>query len=97
MVNPVYRSIINRLFLLSFKNGNDGPTRNSFDKYYIPSVKIKDFNALIENKPLFDQPVKSKQEVYEKLVQISRNNDYTGSSLDYLYHQNYYKPLGIDF
>ena len=30
---------------------------------YIPLVEIKDFNALIDNKPFFDQPVKNKQEV----------------------------------
>ena len=28
---------------------------------------MKDFNALIENKPVFDQPVKNKQEAYGKL------------------------------
>ena len=28
---------------------------------------------------------------------MSRNDDYTtGSLLDYLYHQNYYKLIGID-
>ena len=63
----------------------------------MPLVEIKDFNALIDNKPFFDQPVKNKQEVYEKLIEISRNGDYTtGNLLDYLYHQNYYKLIGID-
>ena len=58
--------------------------------------EIKDFNALINNKPFFDQPVKNKQEEYEKLVKILRNNDYaTGNLLDYLYHQNYYMLIGI--
>ena len=28
----------------------------------MPLEKIKDFNALIDNKPVFDQPVKNKQE-----------------------------------
>ena len=37
---------INGLFVLSFKTGNDDPTRDSFDKYYMPLVKLKDFNAL---------------------------------------------------
>ena len=32
-------------------------------------VEIKDFNALIDNKSFFEQPVKSKQEVYEKPCQ----------------------------
>ena len=43
----------------------------------MPSVEIKDFNVLIDNKPFFDQPVKNKQEVYEKHTEISRNDDYT--------------------
>ena len=32
------------------------------------SVEIKDFNTLIDNKSLFDQPVRDKQEAYEKLL-----------------------------
>ena len=57
----------------------------------MPLVEIIDFNALIDNKPFFDQPVKNKQETYEKLVEMSRNNNYaTGNLLDYLYHQKYY-------
>ena len=40
-------------------------------------VEIKEFNALIENKSVFDQPVKNKQGAYEKLIEMSRNNDYT--------------------
>ena len=44
-------------------------------------VKIKDFNALIDNKPLIDQPVKNKQEADEKHVEMSRNDDYTIGNL----------------
>ena len=84
-------------FVLSFKNGNNDPTRNYFDKYYMPLVEIKNFNALIDNKPFFYQPVKNKQEASEKRVGMSRNNDYkTGHLLDYLYHQNCYKLIAID-
>ena len=36
--------------------------KDSFEKYYIPLVEIKDFNALIDNKPFFYQPVKNKEE-----------------------------------
>ena len=57
------------LFVLSFIDGNNDPTRDSFDKYYMPLVQIKDFNALIDNKPFFDHPVKKKkQETYEKPI-----------------------------
>ena len=60
-------------------------------------VEIKDFNALIDNKPFFDQPMKNKQEPYGKLVEMSKNYDFaTGNLLDYLYHQNSYKLIGKD-
>ena len=62
MINPPFRNI-NRLFVLSLKNENDDPTRNYLDQYYMPLVEIKDFNALIDNKPFLHQPVKNKQEV----------------------------------
>ena len=38
-------------------------------------VEIKDFNALTDNKPSSDQPVKNKQKAYGKLVEMSRNDD----------------------
>ena len=51
-------------------------------------VEIKDFNVLIDSKPFFDQPIKIKQEAYEKLVEMSRNNDYkTENVLDYSCHE----------
>ena len=43
----------------------------------MPSVEIKDFNAVINNKPFFDRSVKNMQETYKKLVQITKNDDYT--------------------
>ena len=68
-----------------FKDDDNYPTRNFFDVYYMLLVKIKVFNALIDNKPFFDQPVKSKQESYEK--QITRNNTYvTVNVSDYFLH-----------
>ena len=55
MVTMILREIL-------LKNGNNDHTRDSFEKYYMPLVEIKDFNVLIENKPFSDQPVKNKQE-----------------------------------
>ena len=44
---------INRLFVFSFRNGNGDPTRNSFDRYYMPLTETKHLDALIDNKPIF--------------------------------------------
>ena len=52
-------------------------------------VEIKDFNALIDDKLFFDQPVKSKQEAHEKRIKMSINDEYTiGNLLGFPYHQN---------
>ena len=82
LIDHTFRSI-NRLYNLSFKNGDDDPTKNYFDEYYMPLIEIKDFDELIDNKSFFDQPVK-KNETYEKLVQISRNNDYRKFSRNFV-------------
>ena len=71
--------------------------RDYFDKYHMSLSEIKDFNALIYNKIIFDQPVRNKQEECEKLIEMSRNGEYTaGNLLDYFYRQKYYKLIGID-
>ena len=47
-------------------------------------VGIKDVNSFMD-KPFFNQHIKHKQEANEKLVKMSRNNDYTTENLlDYL-------------
>ena len=76
MIDPTFRNI-SRFFVLSFKNGDNDPTRDSFNKYYITLVEINCFNTFIDNKPFFDQPVKNKQEAFEELIEMSRNDDYT--------------------
>ena len=59
----------------------------------MPLIEIKDFDTLIDNQLLFDQlffVLENKQEAYEKLAQLSRNDDYTKRNLiDYLCYQKY--------
>ena len=62
----------------------------------MPLVEIEDFNALINNKPFFDQPVKNKQGTYEKLVEISRNGDYTTANLLHFYLLHIIKIIVIN-
>ena len=61
-------------------------TENLFQSINTPKVEIKDFNVLIDGKFFFDVPVKNKEEAYEKIIKISKNNDYTtGNLLNYEY------------
>ena len=42
-------------------------------------------------------PVKNKEEAYQKIIEISKNNDYpTGNLLDYEYFSKHYKLIAID-
>ena len=52
---------------------------------------------LINGKPFFKIPVKNKEEVYEQIIETSKNNDYTtGNLLDYEYFKDHYKLIAID-
>ena len=51
--------------------------RTSFSKYYVPKLEKKDFNVLTDGKPFFEIPVKNKEEAYEAIIGMTKNNNYT--------------------
>ena len=80
--------------MLRIENENN---RISFSKYYTPNVEIKDFNVLIDSESFFDTPIKNKEEEYEKIFTMGKDNDYTtGDLLDYKYFSKHYKLITID-
>ena len=82
---------------MSFSRSDTRDYRNSFSHYYVPDAKIKDFNVLIDAKIFFDFPVKNEEEAYEKIIEISNNNDYTTGNLLVLSHfKENYKLIAID-
>ena len=93
MIDPRLNKV-NRLFFLSFESEED---RTSFSNYYTPKVDIIDFNVLIDGKRFFDLPIKNKEESYEEIIEMSKNNVYiTGNLLDYEYFSNHNKLITID-
>ena len=70
---------------------------DSFSHYYVPNVRIKDFNVLIVRKRFFDLPVTNEEETHKKIIEMSNNNDYTtGNLLDFLYFRKNYRLIAID-
>ena len=56
--------------MLPFENEND---RTSHSTYYLPNVEIKDYNAMIDVRNFFDQPINSivrHMKILEKLLQV---------------------------
>ena len=48
-------------------------------------------------KYFFDVQTKNKEETYEKIIEMRKNNDYTtGNLLDYEYFSNHYRLIVID-
>ena len=91
--DPTFTNV-NRLFVLTFENEDD---RIDFSKYYQPKVEIKDFNVLIDGKPYFEIPVKNKEEAYEAIIEMAKNNNYsTVNLLDYEYFKDHFQLIAID-
>ena len=69
----------------------------SFSQFYLPKVMVKDFNVIIDKLAFFDLPIKTGEEACEKIIDISRNSEYTtGNLFDYGYFKKYYKLIAID-
>ena len=72
---------VNRLFVLAYQTADN---RQSYSQFYLPEV-------------LFYLPIKTEEEAYEKIIDISRNNEYTtGNLLEYDYFKKHYKLIAID-
>ena len=101
LINPTFTNA-NRLFVLSFQrtSGENDTTkdyRDSFSRYYLPNIRIKGFTVLIDGKSFFDLPVKNEEKAYEKIIDMSNNNDYTTANLlDFAYFKRNYRLIAID-
>ena len=63
LVEPSFQGI-NRLFVLAFENDNH---RRSDERYYLPTVEIKDYNIVINGENFFDQPIKNKKITFDNI------------------------------
>ena len=96
LIDPTFTNV-NRLFILPFARTILGDKRDSFSYYDLPNAEIKDFNVLIDGKSLFDLPVKNEEKAYEKIIEMSNNNDCTtGNLLDLAYFKENYRLIATD-
>ena len=93
LIDPTFTNV-NRLFVLAYQ---PAANRQSFSEFYLLRAMVKDFNVIIDKLAFFDLPVKNEEEAYEKIIDISKNSEYTiGNLLDYDYFKKYYKLIAID-
>ena len=95
LIDPKLQGV-NRLFVLSLKD-DDG--RESHEQYCFPTVEIKDYNVMINERNFFDQPIKNFLKTHKHIRKIvtGQGDDYTtGCFLDYPYFKKYFKLIAID-
>ena len=72
LIDPTFINV-NRLFFIAYQTADD---RQSFSHFYLPKFMAKDFNVIIDKLAFFDLPIKTEEEAYKKIIDISRNNEY---------------------
>ena len=93
LIDPTFINV-NSLFVLAYQNADD---KQSFSQFNLSRFMVKDFNVIIDKLAFFDLPIKTEEEAHEKIIDISRYNEYTtGNLLDYDYIKKYYKLIAID-
>ena len=76
--------------LNSFDNtaGNKQVAVNSFKKYFLPRVKIENYNIETDGRNVYDQPINDSIKQFDEVGKIStgQGDDYTiGCLLDFAY------------
>ena len=74
---------VKRLFVLAYDNtvGDNQVSIDSFKKYFLPRVKIENYNIKIDGKNFYDQPINDSIKQYDEIRKISteQGDDYTTS------------------
>ena len=92
---------VKRLFVLAYDNtaGNDQVSIDSFKKYFLPRVKIENYNIEIDGRNFYDQPINDSIKQYDEIRKIStgQGDDYTtGCLLDFAYFEKNYRLIAVD-
>ena len=73
LLDPSYQGV-KRLFVVAYNNtaGNDGHVSiDSFRKYFLPRVKIENYNIESDGRDFYDQPINDSIKQYDKIIKIS--------------------------
>ena len=90
------------MFVLAYNNtADDNDNRvsiDSFKKYFLPRVKIENYNVEIDGKNFYDQPINDSIKQHDEIRKIStgQGDDYkTGCLLDFTFFENY-RLIAVD-
>ena len=89
---------VKRLFVLAYNNkeGDNKVSVDSYKKYFLPRVKIENYNIEIDGRNFYDQPINDSIKQYDEIRKIStgQGDDYTtGCLLDFAYFEKSYRLI----
>ena len=72
------------------------PTFANVNRLFVLSFENEEDRTSFSKYYVFEIPVKSKEEAYEAIIEMSKNNDYTTDNLlDYEYFKDHYRLIAI--
>ena len=90
---------VNRLFVFPYMRGANFTTENSYNKYFLPRLKIDNYNIEIDGRNFYDQAIHDSIKQHDKIRKIStgQGDDYTtGCLLDFAYFEKNYRLIAVD-
>ena len=92
---------VKRLFIFAYRDrgGANRVTADSHRKYFLPRVKIENYNIEIDGRNFYDQPINDSIKQYDEVRKVStgQGDDYaTGCFLDFAYFEKNYKLIAVD-
>ena len=92
---------VKRLFVLAYNNkeGDNKVSVDSYKKYFLPRVKIVNYNIEIDGRNFYHQPINDSIKQYNKIRKTStgQGDDYTtGCLLDFAYFEKNYRLIAVD-
>ena len=90
---------VNKLFVLPYGSGNNITDENSYRRYFLPRIKVANYNIEIDGRNFYDQPVNDSIKQYDEVRKIStgKGDDYIAGCLsDFPYFERNYKIIDAD-
>ena len=90
---------VNKLFFLPYARGNNITDESSYRKYFLPRIKIKNYNIEIDGRNFYDQPINDliKQNDEVRKISTEKGDDHTTRCLlDFAYFEKNCKIIAAD-
>ena len=90
---------VNKLFVLPYVSGDNITNENSYKNFFLPRLKIKNYNIEIDGRNFFDQSINDSIKQHDEIRKRStgQGDDYTtGCLLDFSYFEKNYKLITAD-